>query len=81
LHLFYGPEFFAHFGRTELWNDLISWLVQWKSELPDLPDVNLLIRLSRLSLRSQSGRTNLPGFLLSVPRVQNDTGGSTPFAL
>lgn len=41
LHLFYGPEFFTHFGHPEFWNDLTSWFVRWKSELPDFPDVNL----------------------------------------
>ncbi len=41
LYLFYGPEFFSHIGHPELWNDLVSWLTRWKSELPDLPDVNL----------------------------------------
>jgi hypothetical protein len=41
IHLYYGPEFFTHFGHPELWNDLISWLKQWKDELPDLPEVDL----------------------------------------
>ena len=40
LYLFYGPEFFAYVGQPTLWDDLISWLVRWKSELPDLPEVN-----------------------------------------
>ena len=40
LHLFYGPELFAFLGHPILWNELISWLVRWKSELPDLPEVN-----------------------------------------
>jgi hypothetical protein len=41
LHLFYESEFFTHFGHPEFWNDLTSWFVRWKSELPDFPDVNL----------------------------------------
>ena len=40
LHLFYGPELFMHFDHQNLWDDLISWLTRWKTELPDLPDIN-----------------------------------------
>lgn len=40
LHLFYGAEFFTHFGKKQMWDDLISWLTSWKKELPDLPELN-----------------------------------------
>ena len=40
LYLFYGPELFVFLGHPELWDELISWLMRWKSELPDLPEVN-----------------------------------------
>jgi hypothetical protein len=41
LHLFYGREFFEHLGFASLWDDMLAWLKQWKSELPDFPEVNL----------------------------------------
>jgi hypothetical protein len=41
LHLFYGHEFFEYLGQSELWNNLLLWLRQWKSELPDFPEINL----------------------------------------
>ena len=40
-YLFYGPELFNFLGHPRLWSDIISWLVRWKSELPDLPEINL----------------------------------------
>lgn len=40
LYLFYGPELFNFLGHPKLWNELITWLERWKSELPDLPEVN-----------------------------------------
>jgi hypothetical protein len=41
LHLFYGHEFFEYLGQSELWNNLLLWLTQWKSDLPDFPEINL----------------------------------------
>ena len=41
LYLFYGSELFNFLGHSSLWGDMISWLVRWKSELPDLPEINL----------------------------------------
>jgi len=41
LYLFYGQEFFEYLGYSELWDDLLSWLAQWKDELPDFPEINL----------------------------------------
>lgn len=41
LHLFYGQELFVYLGQPELWHNLLSWLKQWKSELPDFPEINL----------------------------------------
>ena len=41
LHLFYGKDLFEHFGHPEIWFDLLSWLKQWKDNLPELPEINL----------------------------------------
>ena len=41
LELFYGSELFNYLGHPGLWDDITAWLVRWKSELPDLPEVNL----------------------------------------
>lgn len=40
LHLFYGHEFFEYLGFANLWDDMLSWLTQWKHDLPDFPEIN-----------------------------------------
>lgn len=39
-HLFYGQELFEYFNAPQIWNDIIQWLIRWKNELPDLPEIN-----------------------------------------
>jgi len=41
LYLFYGEEFFEHFGHSEMWDDLLGWLQRWREEIPELPEVNM----------------------------------------
>jgi len=40
LHLLYGEELFEFFSKLNIWNDLLSWLTQWKDSLPELPEIN-----------------------------------------
>jgi len=40
LHLFYGKELFEFFNKGDSWNNLLSWLKQWKDSLPELPEIN-----------------------------------------
>ena len=40
LHLLYGKELFEFFNKLDVWNDLLSWLTQWKESLPELPEIN-----------------------------------------
>lgn len=40
LHLLYGKELFEFFNKANVWNELLSWLTQWKESLPELPEIN-----------------------------------------
>jgi hypothetical protein len=40
LHLFYGKELFEYLNHPEIWNNILSWLKQWKDSLPELPEIN-----------------------------------------
>lgn len=40
LSLFYGKELFDYFKIPEIWNNILSWLKQWKDSLPELPEIN-----------------------------------------
>ncbi len=40
VHLFYGNELFEYLGAPKTWNNIVQWLVRWKNELPDLPELN-----------------------------------------
>lgn len=39
-YLFYGKELFEYFGHPEIWDNILSWLKQWKESLPELPEIN-----------------------------------------
>jgi len=41
LHLLYGGELFDYLHRPDMWNKILTWLVQWKDSLPELPEINL----------------------------------------
>ncbi|HID26576.1 MAG TPA: hypothetical protein EYP22_01860 [Methanosarcinales archaeon] len=40
LSLLYGKELFEYFGKPRAWDELLSWLSQWKESLPELPEIN-----------------------------------------
>ncbi len=40
LHLFYGEQLFKFLGQGETWNEILEYLPKWKSEIPDLPEIN-----------------------------------------
>lgn len=40
LSLFYGKELFEYLGHPEMWDNILSWLKQWKDSLPELPEIN-----------------------------------------
>jgi hypothetical protein len=40
LSLFYGKELFDYFKTPETWENILSWLKQWKNSLPELPEIN-----------------------------------------
>jgi len=40
LYLLYGQELFEFFNKLSAWDDLLSWLTQWKESLPELPEIN-----------------------------------------
>jgi len=40
LYLFYGKDLFEYLKHTEIWDNILSWLKQWKDSLPELPEIN-----------------------------------------
>jgi len=40
LHLNYGKELFEFLGHTEVWEEILQHLREWKKEIPDLPETN-----------------------------------------
>jgi len=40
LHLFYGKELFDYLQQPDIWDNIRSWLKQWKDSLPELPEIN-----------------------------------------
>ncbi len=40
LSLFYGKELFEYLEHPEIWDNILSWLKQWKDSLPELPEIN-----------------------------------------
>jgi hypothetical protein len=40
LFLFYGQEFFEFINHPKLWTEIIEWIKQWKTSLPDFPDID-----------------------------------------
>lgn len=39
-HLFYGKELFTWLEEPQIWDEIITYLTQWKNEIPDLPIIN-----------------------------------------
>lgn len=40
LYLFYGRELFEYLRHPDIWNNILSWLKQWKDSLLELPEIN-----------------------------------------
>lgn len=40
IYLWYGRELFMGLGLAQYWDQLVTWLKRWKSEIPAMPDVN-----------------------------------------
>lgn len=40
LHLSYGNDLFAELDKIEVWAEILSHLRTWKSNIPDLPEIN-----------------------------------------
>lgn len=40
VNLFYGKELFEFLKCPHMWDNLLSWLKQWKNSLPELPEIN-----------------------------------------
>lgn len=40
LSLFYGRELFEYLEHPEIWDNILSWLKQWKDSVPELPEIN-----------------------------------------
>lgn len=40
IYLWYGNELFVELGLAQNWEQLVTWLKRWKSEIPTLPSVN-----------------------------------------
>jgi hypothetical protein len=38
--IFYGKSLFDYLGYTDIWNEVLAYLVDWKKEIPDLPEIN-----------------------------------------
>lgn len=39
-HIFYGSEFFDFFKRSDVWEEILSHLENWKENLAEIPEVN-----------------------------------------
>jgi len=59
LYLFYGKELFDYLQQPDIWDNILSWLKQWKDSLPELPEINFditpqesLEEIKELELRS-----------------------------
>ena len=40
LYLFYGVELFELLNKKDVWDEILSYLEQWKKEIPDFPETN-----------------------------------------
>jgi hypothetical protein len=40
IHLLYGKELFDYLGKPDLWKQILSWLIQWKDSLPEIPEID-----------------------------------------
>ena len=40
LNLFYGKELFDYLHQSEIWDNILLWIKQWKDSLPELLRIN-----------------------------------------
>jgi len=40
IHLLYGKELFDYLGKSDLWEQILFWLKQWKDSLPEIPEID-----------------------------------------
>jgi len=40
IYLLYGKELFDYLGKPDLWEQILSWLKQWKDGLPEIPEID-----------------------------------------
>jgi flagellar biosynthesis regulator FlbT len=38
--IFYGKPLFEYLGYPDVWEEVLEYLVEWKKEIPDLPEIN-----------------------------------------
>lgn len=38
--IFYGKPLFDYLGYPDIWKEILIYLVEWKKEIPDLPEIN-----------------------------------------
>ena len=38
--IFYGKTLFEYLGYSDIWDEILEYLVEWKKEIPDLPEIN-----------------------------------------
>ena len=38
--IFYGKPLFEYFEFTDIWEEILIYLKEWKIEIPDLPEIN-----------------------------------------
>jgi len=38
--IFYGKPLFEYLGYSDIWDEILEYLVEWKKEIPDLPEIN-----------------------------------------
>lgn len=39
-HIFYGKEIFDYLGYSDIWDEILEYLLIWKKEIPELPEIN-----------------------------------------
>lgn len=39
-HIFYGKQLFNYLGYPNIWDEILEYLLEWKKEIPDLPEIN-----------------------------------------
>lgn len=38
--IFYGKPLFEYLSYSDIWDEVLTYLVEWKKEIPDLPEIN-----------------------------------------